>query len=155
MRNLRERGLVEPLLDLIASGRPYLGICMGQQALFEVSEEGGEHPCLGVLKGRVVRLPDGLKVPQMGWNRVRVLRPHPIFDGIDDGSFFYFVHSYYPQPQDESMVLAVTDYGVTFPTVVARDNLMATQFHPEKSGTAGLRLYANFLRIAQGAVAAV
>ncbi len=148
MRNLRQHGLVEPLLDFIASGRPYLGVCMGQQALFEVSEEGGEHRCLGILKGRVVRLPNGLKVPHMGWNQVRIVRPHPIFEGIDDGAFFYFVHSYYPQPEDESVVIAVTDYGVTFPAVVARDKLVATQFHPEKSGAAGLRLYANFLRLA-------
>ena len=119
MRNLRQCGLVQPILDFIASGRPYLGVCMGQQALFEVSEEGGEHQCLGVLQGRVVRLPDGLKVPHMGWNRLRIVRPHPIFDGIEDGSFFYFVHSYYPQPADESIILAVADYGVTFPAVVA------------------------------------
>jgi len=151
MRNLRERDLVQPILDYIASGRPFLGVCMGQQALFEVSEEGGEHPCLGVLKGRVVRLQDGLKVPHMGWNRVRIVRPHPIFESIDDGAFFYFVHSYYPRPEDESMVIAVADYGVTFPAVVARDNIVATQFHPEKSGASGLRLYANFLAIASRA----
>jgi glutamine amidotransferase len=154
MRNLRERGLVEPLLEYIASGRSYLGVCMGQQALFEVSEEGGEHPCLGVLPGRVRRFPDGLKVPHMGWNRVRIVRPHPIFEGIDDGSFFYFVHSYYPEPADESVVMAAAEYGVTFPAVVARDGIVATQFHPEKSGEAGLRLYANFLRIASGAAVA-
>jgi len=154
MRNLRQCGLVQPILDFIASGRPYLGVCMGQQALFEVSEEGGEHPCLGVLKGRVVRLPGGLKVPHMGWNRVRIVRSHPILEGIDDGSFFYFVHSYYPQPADEAVIVAVADYGVTFPAVVARDNIVATQFHPEKSGAAGLGLYANFLRIASGSAVA-
>ncbi|MBI1885818.1 MAG: imidazole glycerol phosphate synthase subunit HisH [Chloroflexi bacterium] len=150
MRNLGEHGLVGPLKEYIAGGRPFLGVCMGQQVLFDASEEGGEHPCLGLLPGRVRRLPDGLKVPHMGWNRVRIVRPHPIFEGIDDGSFFYFVHSYYPQPEDPSVVIGVTDYAVEFPAVVAKDNIVATQFHPEKSGTAGLRLYENFLRVASG-----
>ena len=150
MRNLRERGLVEPVRRFIDSGRPFLGVCMGLQALLDVSEEGGEHRCLGVISGRVKRLPSGLKVPHMGWNRVRQVRPHPIFDGIEDGAYFYFVHSYYPAPEDPSVVIGETDYGLTFPSVVARDNLVATQFHPEKSGQAGLRLYANFLRGAVG-----
>ncbi|HLA17785.1 MAG TPA: imidazole glycerol phosphate synthase subunit HisH, partial [Dehalococcoidia bacterium] len=91
MRNLRRHSLVEPIREYIASGRPFLGVCMGQQALFDVSEEGGEHPCLGVLPGRVVRLPRGLKVPHMGWNQVRIVRPHPVFEGIADESYFYFV----------------------------------------------------------------
>jgi glutamine amidotransferase len=124
---------------------------MGQQALFDVSEEGGEHECLGVLPGRVVRLPDGLKVPHKGWNQVRIVRPHPIFEGIADGSYFYFLHSYYPRPDDASIVIGETDYGVTFASVVARDNIVATQFHPEKSGETGLRMYSNFLRIAAAA----
>jgi glutamine amidotransferase len=151
VRNLRRHSLVEPIREYIAGGRPFLGVCMGQQALFDVSEEGGEHECLGVLPGRVVRLPDGLKVPHMGWNRVRIVRPHAIFDGIEDGSHFYFVHSYYPRPDDESIVIGETAYGVTFASVVARDNVVATQFHPEKSGADGLRMYANFLRIASAA----
>lgn len=148
MLNLRQRGLVDPIRKYIASGRPFLGVCMGQQALFDVSEEGGEHDCLGVLPGRVVRLPQGLKVPHMGWNRVRIVREHPIFDGIDDGSYFYFVHSYYPRPEDPAAVIGETEYGVTFASVVARDNVVATQFHPEKSGATGLRMYRNFLRLA-------
>ena len=127
---------------------------MGQQALFDVSEEGGEHECLGVLPGRVVRLPDGLKVPHMGWNRVHVARQHPIFEGIDDGSYFYFVHSYFPQPDDPAVVIGETDYGIRFASVVARDNVVATQFHPEKSGDNGLKLYGNFLRLARGVEAA-
>ncbi len=151
MRNLNQHGLVQPIRDYIACGRPFLGVCMGQQVLFDVSEEGGEHPCLGVLPGRVVRLPEGVKVPHMGWNQVRIARSHPVFDGIPDGSFFYFVHSYYPQPQDPSIVIGETDYGVTFPSVVARENIVATQFHPEKSGAMGLRMYENFLRIASRA----
>jgi glutamine amidotransferase len=151
MRNLKRHGLVEPIREYIASGRPFLGVCMGQQALFDVSEEGGEHPCLGVLPGRVVRLPSGPKVPHMGWNRVRIVKPHPIFDDIADGSFFYFVHSYYPRPDDPDIVIGETDYGVTFPSVVSRDSVVATQFHPEKSGVTGLRMYRNFLRMAAGA----
>jgi glutamine amidotransferase len=145
MRNLRERGLVEPIRQYIAAGRPFLGVCMGLQALLTVSEEGGEHECLGVIPGRVRRLPEGLKVPHMGWNRVRQRRPHPVFDGIPDGAYFYFVHSYYPDPDDGSVVVGETDYGVTFASVVAADSLVATQFHPEKSGEAGLRFYENFL----------
>ena len=151
MRNLRRHSLVESIREYIAGGRPYLGVCMGQQALFDVSEEGGEHPCMGVLAGRVVRLPQGLKVPHMGWNQVRIVRPHPVFEGIPDQSYFYFVHSYYPRPDDPEVVIGETEYGVTFPSVVGRDNVVATQFHPEKSGAMGLRMYENFLRLAAGA----
>ncbi|KPK47194.1 MAG: imidazole glycerol phosphate synthase subunit HisH [Dehalococcoidia bacterium SM23_28_2] len=149
MSNLAQRRLVEPIGEYIASGRPFLGICMGLQVLFSVSEEGGEHHCLDILPGRVKRLPEGLKVPHMGWNRVCQRCPHPIFDGIGDDAFFYFVHSYYAYPEDSSVVVGDTDYGVTFPAVVAKDNIVATQFHPEKSAEAGLRLYENFLRMAQ------
>jgi glutamine amidotransferase len=150
MANLRSGGLDEPIRAYIASGRPFLGVCMGMQALFDVSEEGGEHQCLGVLPGRIVRFPEGLTVPHMGWNTVRLRSPHPVFDGIDADSYFYFVHSYHAAPADPGVVLGETEYeGVTFPAVVARDNLVATQFHPEKSGADGLRLYANFLRLAR------
>jgi glutamine amidotransferase len=149
MSNLAQRHLVEPIREYIASGRPFLGICMGLQVLFSVSEEGGEHPCLDILPGRVRRLPEGLKVPHMGWNRVRQCCRHPVFDGISDDAFFYFVHSYYPHPEDPSVVIGETDYGVTFAAVVAKDNIVATQFHPEKSAEAGLRLYENFLRMPQ------
>jgi glutamine amidotransferase len=151
MSNLAQRHLVEPIREYIASGRPFLGVCMGLQVLFSVSEEGGEHPCLNILPGRVRRLPDGLKVPHMGWNSVGQRRPHPIFDGIPDGAFFYFVHSYYAHPEDPSVVIGETDYGVTFPAVVAKGNIVATQFHPEKSAESGLRLYENFLRTTQRA----
>lgn len=148
MSNLARCGLVEPIREFIAGVRPFLGVCMGLQALLTVSEEGGEHPCLDILPGRVRRLPDGLKVPHMGWNRVRQRRAHPVFEGIPDGAFFYFVHSYYADPLDESVVVGDTDYGVNFAAVVAKDNIVATQFHPEKSGEAGLRFYENFLRAA-------
>jgi len=147
MRHLREGGFVEPLRQYIAADRPFLGVCMGLQALLTVSEEGGEHECLDVVPGRVRRLPGGLKVPHMGWNNVEQLRPHPVFEGIADGSYFYFVHSYYPDPEDGSLVIGRTEYGLPFASVVARGRLVATQFHPEKSGQAGLRLYRNFLTL--------
>ena len=145
MRNLRAHGMVGPVRDFIATGRPFFGVCMGQQALLSVSEEGGEHECLGVIPGRVKKLPGGQKVPHMGWNQVRQKTAHPIFDGIPDESYFYFVHSYYPAPADASVVIGETDYGMTFASVLARDKIVATQFHPEKSGEMGLRMYRNFL----------
>jgi glutamine amidotransferase len=150
MRNLTAAGLVQPLREYIAAGRPFLGVCMGQQALLSVSEEGGEHPCLDIVPGRVRRLPAGLKVPHMGWNRVWQVAPHPAFAGIADGVYFYFVHSYYPDPADRAVIIAETEYGVRFASVLARENVLATQFHPEKSGANGLRFYANFLRAAVG-----
>ncbi len=150
MRNLQQGGLVDPICEYIASGRPFLGVCMGQQALLSVSEEGGEHVCLDIIPGRVRRLPTGMKVPHMGWNRVEQRVPHPVFAGIDDGAYFYFVHSYYPDPDDEAVVIGETEYGVRFASVLGRDNIVATQFHPEKSGSAGLRFYGNFLRLAAG-----
>ncbi len=146
MRNLQDGGLVEPIREYIKSGRPFLGVCMGQQALLSVSEEGGEHQCLDVIPGRVKRLPAGQKVPHMGWNRVRQRIDHPVWEGIEDGAYFYFVHSYYPAPHDDAVVIGETEYGVKFASVLARDNLVATQFHPEKSGKDGLRFYANFLK---------
>jgi imidazole glycerol-phosphate synthase subunit HisH len=150
MRNLQQGGLVEPIREYIGSGRPFLGVCMGQQALLSVSEEGGEHKCLDIIPGRVRRLPRGLKVPHMGWNQVRQTAPHPIFEGIEDNAYFYFLHSYYPDPEDRSCVIGETEYGVRFASALARDNVVATQFHPEKSGDTGLRLYRNFLRYAIG-----
>jgi glutamine amidotransferase len=145
MRNLRQSAMVEPVRDYIASGKPFFGVCMGQQALLSVSEEGGEHECLGIIPGRVKKLPGGQKVPHMGWNNVRQKREHPIFDGIPDEAYFYFVHSYAPHPDDDAVVIGETEYGETFASVLARDNIVATQFHPEKSGEHGLRMYENFL----------
>jgi len=150
MSNLVDRNLVDPLLEYIRAGRPFLGVCMGLQALFEHSEEGGGQECLGVLPGTVRSFEPGeLKVPHMGWNTVDWKREHPVVEGIPGGSYFYFVHSFYPDPADDSAVLGVTDYGLEFASVVARDNVVATQFHPEKSGDGGLRLYANFVRWAR------
>ena len=147
MRNLRKHKLVEPIKEYIDSGRPFLGVCMGQQALFDYSEENGRQECLGVLPGRITLLPDDLKVPHMGWNRVRIARPHPIFDGIEDNSYFYFVHSYYVQPESPEIVLATTDYGIDFPAIVHWRNIWATQFHPEKSQHVGEQLLQNFARL--------
>ncbi|MDA0365249.1 MAG: imidazole glycerol phosphate synthase subunit HisH [Chloroflexi bacterium] len=149
MTHLREGGLAQPIIDYIASGRPFLGVCMGMQALFDLSEEGGRHECLGVLPGRIVRFPFGMTVPHMGWNTVHLREPHPLFEGVAQDSYFYFVHSYHPSPDDRSIVIAETEYeGITFPSVVGRNNVVATQFHPEKSGEDGLRLYANFVTLA-------
>jgi imidazole glycerol-phosphate synthase subunit HisH len=151
MRNLESRGFADPLRAYIAAGRPFLGVCMGYQVLFTATDEGGDHPCLGVVPGRVRKLPStngggtALKIPHMGWNQVAQAHDHPVFADVPDGSYFYFVHSYYPDPTDESLVIGRTDYGVTFASAIGRDNLVATQFHPEKSGAAGLQLYKNFL----------
>jgi glutamine amidotransferase len=145
MCNLRNHHMEGPVLEVISAGTPFLGVCMGLQALLTVSEEDGQQRCLDVVPGAVRRLPGGQKVPHMGWNQVRQLRPHPIFRGIPDLSYFYFVHSYYADPEDREAVVGETDYGVSFASVVSHANLVATQFHPEKSGDAGLRIYANFL----------
>ena len=144
MTALRERGLVDPLREVIARGVPFFGVCLGLQLLLDSSEEGPS-PCLGVAPGRVRLLPEHVKRPHMGWNRVDLRREHPVFRGVENGSYFYFVHSYYAAPEDESLVLGTTEYGLSFCSVMARDNMVATQFHPEKSGAAGLRLYESFL----------
>lgn len=149
MVHLAEQGWVEALGRWIEEGGPLLGICLGLQLLFESSEErfdGDEPRGLGLLPGRVIRFAPDLKVPQMGWNQVEPARPHPIWEGIPPGEFFYFVHSYYVQPGQDEDVLAWTEYGAPFPSAVGRGRLVALQFHPEKSGAAGVRLLANFVR---------
>ncbi len=147
MRHLEEGGFVEPLRAYIQAQRPFLGVCMGLQALLTTREEGGSHACLDIVPGEVRRIErtNGQKVPHMGWNEVTQVREHAIFNDIPDGSYFYFVHSYYPDPEDESLIVGRTTYGVEFASVIARDGLVATQFHPEKSGKVGLQLYRNFL----------
>jgi glutamine amidotransferase len=151
MSALQSRGLVKPLLDYIASGRPFLGVCLGLQLLLDGTDEG-DADCIGLVPGRVRRLPGGLKVPHMGWNTVTFQVQHPIWKGIPQDSHFYFVHSYYADPSQRENVAGVTEYGVPFCSVYARDNVVATQFHPEKSGANGLRIYANFVNQAAGVV---
>ena len=152
MDNLRRHDLVEPVKIFAASGRPFLGICVGMQILFDESEEFGRVPGLGILPGRIVRFaadPDGKrKVPQMGWNALAVAKRAPHLAGVRDGSQVYFVHSYFPVPADPAVVATTTDYGVTFASSVWSDNIFATQFHPEKSQAVGLRILANFAALA-------
>jgi len=151
MENLKRLGLASPIQRFIAEGRPFLGVCIGLQILFTGTEEGGWHECLGIIPGRVRKLPSGLKIPHMGWNQVKQKVSHPIFDGIPDGANFYFVHSYYVEPDDESLVSGETEYGIPFCSAINKGNLIATQFHPEKSGEVGLKVYNNFIKIALGA----
>jgi glutamine amidotransferase len=148
MEALKERGLVEPLREYAAAGRPFLGVCLGLQLLLDRTEEG-DAPCLGIVPGVVRRLPPaGLKVPHMGWNSVEIKKGHPALQDIPGGTHFYFVHSYYADPEDQSAVAGVTQYGLPFCSVYARGNLIATQFHPEKSGNIGLQIYRNFIALA-------
>ncbi|MBI4830182.1 MAG: imidazole glycerol phosphate synthase subunit HisH [Candidatus Lindowbacteria bacterium] len=151
-RELKSRGFIEPLLEYIREGRPFLGICLGLQLLLTSSEESIGTPGLNVIPGNVRRFDNGeLKVPHMGWNRVRYPSAGrdngarcPLFDGIPDGSYFYFDHSYYVVPEDPLVAAGVTDYGVSFVSAVWRKNVFATQFHPEKSQSAGLKIIENF-----------
>jgi glutamine amidotransferase len=146
---LRRRDLVEPIRDAIAGGKPFLGICLGLQMLFDVGYEDGEHEGLGILPGEVRRfdVPPEYKVPHMGWNRVHLKRRPPIFAGIEDDSHFYFVHSYYVAPKDDAVVSGVASYPNPFCAMVWRDNLFATQFHPEKSQAVGLQVLKNFAEL--------
>lgn len=144
MKSLAERGLVETVKEAALSGKPFLGICLGMQLLFEDSEEGEPIPGLGLMKGRVRLLPPGLKVPHMGWNQLEIVQPVPIIRGIPEGSAFYFVHSYYVDPAEQELVATQTDYGIKFPSIVARGNIFGIQFHPEKSSILGLQILKNF-----------
>ncbi|MDD4859506.1 MAG: imidazole glycerol phosphate synthase subunit HisH [Dehalococcoidales bacterium] len=150
MANLRKHRLVNAVRQRIAAGKPFFGVCMGLQVLCSRSEEGGGCECLGVIPGQVRKLPPSLKVPHMGWNQVRQKINHPIFSGIPDNSNFYFVHSYYVVPDDKSLVAGETEYGITFCSMLVHGQLVATQFHPEKSGELGLKMYDNFIRLALG-----
>ncbi|MDI6872969.1 imidazole glycerol phosphate synthase subunit HisH [Candidatus Solincola sp.] len=148
-RELERRGLTGVLREVLENNRPFLGICLGYQLLFEESEESPGARGLGFLPGRVVRFGQGLKVPHMGWNDVDPVRPHPLLQGIERGTFFYFVHSYYVVPEREEDVLTRTEYGVTFASGAAVGKVAAFQFHPEKSSSAGLRILDNFARLCQ------
>lgn len=151
MRHLDEQGLTAPLREWITGGRPFLGICIGYQVLFERSEESPGVPGLGVFPGEVIRLrAEGLKIPHMGWNEVQLAHPEdPLWAGLGRSPHFYFVHSYHPQPGEASLVAATTDYGRPFASAIRWPNGAAVQFHPEKSQHAGLRLLENFLQVAQ------
>ena len=147
---MQRQELLEATREFIASGKPFLGVCVGYQALFEKSEEFNScSPGMGVFQGKVVRFGDAkLKIPQIGWNQVNIQKPDcPIFRGIDSGSHFYFVHSYFPEPSDPSIVASRTTYGVEFSSAVWKDNVFATQFHPEKSQKAGAKLLVNFVNL--------
>lgn len=159
MGNLGRQGLLPFLDDVLAGGRPFLGICLGLQVLFSESEEFGRHRGIGFFPGKVVRFPSGmrdgdpggggvpLKVPHMGWNRLDIVADHPVFRGIPAGSYFYFVHSYYVVPEESSAVIGTTTYGLPFAAAVGKGNRVAVQFHPEKSQGAGLAVLANFGRL--------
>lgn len=151
MRNLEQGGFVEPILKVIREGRPFLGICLGLQLLFTESEEFGVHKGLDVIPGRVVRFPEGmeengeeLKVPHMGWNQLSIKRRPPAFTGLGEGTNVYFVHSYYVKPADESVIATTSRYGIEFCSSIWQDNIVATQFHPEKSQEKGLQILKNF-----------
>ena len=146
MDSLHALELVGSVKQYIADDRPFFGVCMGLQVLFTGTEEGGWHECLNIFPGRVKKLPPGLKIPHMGWNQVEQKKAHTIFDGIPDQANFYFVHSYYIEPDDQSTVAGETEYGIKMCSVITKGNLTATQFHPEKSGEFGLMMYSNFLK---------
>ncbi len=149
MAQLHARKFVEPLRRLAGAGVPVLGICLGMQLLFERSEEMGEHEGLGLLPGAVVRFPvEGPKVPHIGWNQLQVCHSSPLLKDVPQGSYAYFVHSYYAQTASSAMILASTEYGLDFPAVVGQGNVYGAQFHPEKSQYTGLKLLANFVEMA-------
>ena len=144
MRELHRRGLIDVIKELIADSKPVLGICLGLQLLFNHSEEAPGVEGLGIIPGRVTRFKKGITVPHMGWNQIRIRRTSPIFDSIPSEAYFYFVHSYYVVPEDDSVILTTTEYDVEFVSMINRGNLFAAQFHPEKSQKVGLQMLKNF-----------
>jgi glutamine amidotransferase len=148
MRELQNRDFVSPIRDFLASGRPFLGICLGFQLLFERGFEHGEHEGLGIFAGDCVRFPlSALKVPHMGWNRISIVKSSAVIQNITDGSYFYFVHSYYVRPTDPAIIAMECDYGFKFCAMVQQSNIYATQFHPEKSQRDGLTLLTGFVQL--------
>ncbi|MEC8989435.1 MAG: imidazole glycerol phosphate synthase subunit HisH [Verrucomicrobiota bacterium] len=151
---MQRQELLEATREFVGTGRPFLGICIGYQALFERSEEFDSSATgLGLFAGKVVRFPDGqkLKIPQIGWNQIEIVQPEcPVFSGVENGSHVYFVHSFYPQPEDDSIAATRTTYGVDFISAVWRENVFATQFHPEKSQKVGLKILENFVNLTKG-----
>ena len=146
MKNLIKLGLANSIRQFIDKGRPFFGICIGLQVLFSSTEEGGWHECLDIIPGPVRKLPAKLKIPHMGWNQVKQKIAHPVFKGIPDKANFYFVHSYYVEPEDEALVAGETEYGINFCSAIVKGNLVAIQFHPERSGDIGLKFYDNFIK---------
>jgi len=149
MENLRDLGLLKPIRDHVERGKPFLGICLGLQLIFERSYEHGETEGLGILRGDVVLLPPKVKLPHIGWNQVWIRKMEGIYEGIEDGDFFYFVHSYHAIAEDEDLIASTTDYGINFISAIQKENLWAVQFHPEKSQRKGLRLLENFRRFCE------
>ena len=151
---MQRQELLEATREFVGTGRPFLGICIGYQALFERSEEFDSSATgLGLFAGKVVRFPDGqkLKIPQIGWNQIQIVQPEcPVFSGVENGSHVYFVHSFYPQPEDDSIAATRTTYGVDFISAVWRENVFATQFQPEKSQKVGLKILENFVNLTKG-----
>ncbi len=148
MKQLDALHLLTPITEAIKTGKPYLGICLGFQILFSEGEEFGCHPGLNIIPGKVVRFPkQGMKVPHMGWNQIQIEKKNPFLEGIPDGSYFYFVHSYYPLVDETAWVATTTEHGVRFPSSIARDHIFACQFHPEKSQQMGIRLLSNFAKM--------
>jgi glutamine amidotransferase len=148
MNRLIESGMDNAIRQVISANKPFFAVCIGMQVLLSFTEEDGGHNCLDIISGSVRRLPQGQKVPHMGWNQVTQKVSHPIFDGIQDEANFYFVHSYYPDPDDAEVVAGTSEYGINWCSMLINGNLVATQFHPEKSGEDGLRMYDNFLKMA-------
>ena len=146
MAALEQHGLIDPLREIASRGTPFFGVCLGLQVLLENSEEDSSK-CLGIVPGKVKLLPQDEKVPHMGWNQVRLMKKHPLFQNVPSNSYFYFVHSYYAQPEVSSQIIGETDHSITFCSALAMGNVVATQFHPEKSGRLGQRLYENFVQL--------
>lgn len=147
MHNIRTGGWLDPLKDYIYQNKPFLGICLGYQLLFDTSEEFGHHQGLGIIKGKVIHFKDtGLKIPHMGWNQVKLLQNNIYLDGIEDNSFFYFIHTYHPVIEEGDWIIGECEYGYSFPCIAGKGNVLATQFHPEKSHNVGLKIIENFVR---------
>lgn len=141
---LKENGFYEATLDWISEGKPFLGICLGMQMLFEESFESGDTEGLGIFKGKCPRFSNG-KVPQMGWNQINIIKDSPLLKGIPDRSFFYFLHGYYVEPEDKEIVTATTDYFINYTSMIEKNNIFGVQFHPEKSGEMGLKMLSNWV----------